>query len=48
MLGKIVDQIQKDHGAEAVTGIYLSLISDIKKKVCAITCAITCSESSTF
>ena len=33
MLGKIVDQIQKDHGAEAVTGIYLSLISDIKKEI---------------
>ena len=33
MLGKIIDQIEKDHGVDAVTGVYLSLIGDIKKEL---------------
>jgi len=31
MLGKIIDQIEKNHGGDAVIGVYLSIMSDIKK-----------------
>ena len=31
MLGKIIDQIEKNHGGDAVIGVYLSIISEIKK-----------------
>ena len=31
MLGKIIDQIEKNHGGDAVVGVYLSIISEIKK-----------------
>ena len=31
MLGKIIDQIEKNHGGDAVMGVYLSIISEIKK-----------------
>ena len=31
MFGKLIDQIQKKHGRDAITGVFLSIISDIKK-----------------
>ena len=31
MFGKIIDQIEKEHGGDAVMGVYVSLIAEIKR-----------------
>lgn len=33
MLSVIIDKIQKDHGDDAVTGIFIAIISELKKKL---------------
>ena len=31
MFGKIIDQIEKEHGGDAVMGVYVSLIAEFKR-----------------